>query len=93
MPAARGKNSKKRVNFALSAPEASRVNLAGTFNDWDPEAKPLRLDKEGVWRTWLSLPPGEYEYLFVVDDQWCEDPACPEQTENPYGSRNSVVRV
>ncbi len=84
---------KKRVNFALHAPEAEQVFVAGTFNDWNPSARPLKCDKKGNWRTWMALPPGEYQYLFVVDDQWLEDPGCDGRSVNPYGAHNSVLRV
>jgi 1,4-alpha-glucan branching enzyme len=84
---------KKRVDFALDAPDAKRVSVVGTFNGWDPAARPLKCDKRGVWRTWTSLPPGEYEYLFVVDDQWRQDPACADCVPNPYGAHNSAFRV
>ncbi len=89
MPAAK----KKRVNFALHAPEASQVSVAGTFNDWDPAARPMKRDKNGVWRTWMALPSGEYQYLFVVDSAWRDDPACPQRVPNPYGSHNCVLCV
>ncbi|MEW6753146.1 MAG: glycogen-binding domain-containing protein [Candidatus Latescibacterota bacterium] len=93
MPANTSRNSRKRVNFALHAPQARQVHLAGSFNDWNPTAKPLRPDKKGVWRTWLNLPPGQYEYLFVVDQEWRPDPGCTEHSQNPYGSHNCILRV
>ena len=85
--------TKKRVTFSLHAPEASQVCVAGTFNQWDPEARPLKRDKKGTWRTWTNLEPGRYEYLFVVNGQWQEDPACPEICDNNFGSSNSVLRL
>ena len=85
--------TKKRVTFNLHAPGAEEVNLAGSFNEWDPSARPLKCDKKGIWRTWLNLPPGQHEYLFIVNGQWQEDPRCENRQENPYGSFNSVVQV
>ena len=84
---------KKRVTFKLEAPKAKAVFLAGTFNDWDPQARSMRCGKNGVWSTWTALEPGTYEYLFVVDGEWCEDPACPNRCPNPHGSHNSVLTV
>jgi len=83
----------KRINFALNAPDATRVSIVGSFNNWDAEARPLRCDKKGTWRTWMNLPPGDYEYLFVVDDVWCEDPGCAARVPNPYGSHNSAFSI
>lgn len=85
--------TKKRVYFALHAPDAGEVFVAGSFNNWDPAARPLKCDSKGNWRTWMSLPPGEYQYRFVVDDQWIEDPGCQRRSANPYGSHDSVFRV
>ena len=48
---------------------------------------------EGKWITELMLPPGRYEYLFVVDGVWLPDPAAAETVPNPYGGRNSVLTV
>jgi 1,4-alpha-glucan branching enzyme len=54
---------KTLVEFALEAPQAASVNIAGTFNDWS--LKPLR--KNGaLWKTTIFLPPGRHEYRFVV---------------------------
>ena len=87
------KPTKKRVTFSLHAPEATGVFVAGTFNEWDPEARPLKRDKKGTWRTWTTLEPGRYEYCFVVSGEWQEDPACAETCANAFGTRNSVLRL
>jgi 1,4-alpha-glucan branching enzyme len=81
------------VTFRLSRPGASSVALAGTFNNWSASAAPLRLSTNGVWSVELPLPPGTYEYRFVVDDHWIHDPAAVESAPNPFGGVNSVVRV
>ena len=31
-------SQKSRVNFALHAPDANEVFIAGTFNDWNPKS-------------------------------------------------------
>ena len=91
MPSA--KASKKRVNFLLHAPGAREVYVAGSFNDWDPTARPLKRGKDDEWRTWMNLAPGTHEYQFVVDGEWREDPSCSERRPSPYGSHNSVVEL
>ena len=80
---------KKRLNFKLHAPEAKDVFVAGTFNDWDPQARPLKVDKKGNWKTWMSLMPGTYEYRFIVNGQWQEDPNCPHRSPNSQ----SIVKL
>lgn len=83
----------EKTTFALEAPEATEVYLAGSFNDWDPRVEPLEKEEGGEWTTRISLDPGEHEYLFVVDGEWWEDPACGESRLNPHGTYNSVVTV
>lgn len=47
----------------------------------------------GKWVKELALPPGRYEYLFVVDGVWVADSAAPESVPNPHGGVNSVIVV
>ncbi len=81
----------KPIRLSLHCPEAHTVCLAGSFNDWQPDH--LQSDAEGEWSVELSLPPGDYEYLFVVDDRWLPDPAGAESRPNPFGGENSVLHV
>jgi hypothetical protein len=55
------------------APEAREVQVAGNFNDWRPEATPLKNTGDGKWVARLSLRSGQYEYRLVVDGRWSED--------------------
>lgn len=41
----------------------------------------------------LMLAPDRYEYRFVVDAEWVNDPFATEQVSNPHGSFNSVLVV
>ena len=84
---------KKRVVFALEAPQAEQVLVTGTFCDWQTGSHVLRKDKKGVWRTTLSLLPGRYEYRFLVDGAWRDDPICTERVPNPFGAQNCVLHV
>jgi hypothetical protein len=83
----------RTVGFRLNAPEAAAVHLAGTFNGWDPGASSLSRGADGAWHLELPLEPGAYEYRFVVDGLWREDPSASESVENPFGSRNSLLHV
>jgi 1,4-alpha-glucan branching enzyme len=81
------------VTFEFTAPDAGAVSVAGEFNSWDPTANPLEKDDAGVFRTTFDIAPGTYEYKFVVDGTWVEDPANPETVPDPYGGKNSVLTV
>ena len=74
-------------------PQASEVCIAGSFNDWHPNATPLISLGDGKWVKELVLPPGRYEYCFVVDCQWVDDPAAKETVPNPFGGFNAVLVV
>ncbi len=72
---------------------AARVSVAGTFNDWHPEATPMVPLGNGRWVKLLALPPGAYEYRLVVDGEWIRDPGESETAPNPFGEMNSVLNV
>jgi len=80
------------VRFAMEAPNAHTVQLAGDFNNWSPEATPLE-STNGIFEAMLSLSPGRYRYRIVVDGQWQNDPHNDYVESNPYGELNSVVEV
>ena len=81
------------VHFEFTHPTASTVCIAGTFNDWDPEAKPMRPLGSGRWHKESDLPPGTYEYCLVVDGKWMPDPRARETVPNPFGGSNSILKV
>jgi hypothetical protein len=72
---------------------ARHVSVAGTFNDWKPQQTPLQQDGNGAWEIALSLRPGDYEYRFVVDGEWTDDPLCCHHVPNPFGGVNAVLHV
>ncbi len=81
------------VCFSLKAPGAAKVCVAGSFNAWNPGAMPMSRSAEGAWISHADLKPGRYEYRFVVDGDWQEDPAATAFNPNPFGERNSVIVV
>ncbi len=86
-------NGRHALHVEFNHPTAAAVAIAGTFNEWRPEATP-RVDMgQGRWLKELVLPPGRYEYLFVADGQWLTDPLAQVTTPNPFGGLNSVVTV
>ena len=85
--------AKKRKMFTLTAPGARSVYLAASFNDWTPDARPLKLGDNGVWKTSVTLQEGVHEYRYVVDGAWCDDPKCEERNLNEFGSANCLIRV
>jgi len=91
---------RKSMRISCVAPGAKEVFLAGTFNGWEPGATPMRKRSDGKWLAELSLPPGRYEYKFLVDGGWCYEPGFPDQAclgeglaVNAFGTSNRVVEV
>lgn len=82
-----------RVEFQLYEPQARKVFIAGTFNDWSQTATPMRRQSDGKWIAALKLKPGRYEYKFVVDGNWQADPMSWQSVRNPFDGFNSVLDV
>lgn len=92
------------ILFRYKAPAARKVNLAGEFNNWvgtvgtgrvDPNIDPMSdPDGDGIWEISLRLPPGRYQYKFLIDQiDWQEDPGNPETTDDNFGGKNSILVV
>jgi len=81
----------KRVTFKFSAAQPfNQVKLAGNFSDWEQGAIVMTKNKSGEWRAQLSLPAGEYEYKFLADGVWFNDPGADKQVPNIWGNENSL---
>lgn len=91
--ASRKKIIQRKVKFEFSAPEAKEVSLAGNFNQWNSQANPMKKDRKGMWKGTLSLEPGRYEYRFIVDGIWENDPSCSSRVTNEFGGENCVRMV
>ncbi len=75
----------------LLAPDASTVAVVGSWNQW--QATPM-IRREGTFFTVLRLPPGRYEYMFLVDGQrWVPDPDAPLSRDDGFGQRNSILDI
>ncbi len=81
------------VCLELTHPTAQEVGIAGSFNDWHPNVTPMIRLNDGKWAKELALPPGRYEYRFVVDGEWVDDPSARELIPNSYGTANAVLVV
>ncbi|MBA4388898.1 MAG: hypothetical protein C0404_13020 [Verrucomicrobia bacterium] len=89
-----GAETGSRVRFELSAEPGDQVFVAGTFNNWNPSANPLKDNPDsGHFKALLYLPLGTHEYRFVVNGVWIADPQSDDWAPNGYGSLNSVIHV
>jgi hypothetical protein len=79
------------VQFRLEA-AASRVQLAGSFTNWEPRYE-LRQYAPGIWTITVPLTEGVHDYAFVLDGQvWVADPHAP-QIGDGFGGTNSRLTL
>lgn len=77
--------------FALHAPAAGSVEIAGTFSDWEPIA--LERDTQGNWRTALPLRSGVYQIVMRIDGgQWHAPPGVA-SVRDEFGGETGVFEV
>ncbi|GCC53141.1 alpha-amlyase [Chryseotalea sanaruensis] len=71
---------------------ANEVKIKGEFNGWN--ANQTVLDKRAeVFSGTVSLRPGRYQYLFVVDGKEIRDPNNKDSVDNGMGGWNSVIQL
>ncbi|MFQ5589621.1 MAG: glycogen-binding domain-containing protein [Phycisphaerae bacterium] len=95
-----GQKAQATTRITCLAPSAHEIVLTGSFNDWDPVALPMTKSADGEWTVDLELPPGRYEYRFVVDGVWCCEPHlrtdrgdCGDCVPIGFGPLNRVLLV
>ena len=89
----RPRTKRRRVNFQLWAPAAKTVSLVGTFNSWNAQTHLMKKDADGCWRKSIIVVPGRYEYRYIVDGKWENDPVNINCCPNDYGTYNNVREV
>jgi hypothetical protein len=83
----------KRVTFRLDGrriPGARSVALVGSFNGWDSATHRLQRDPDGWWAVSLTLAPGAYPYLLLVDGVPWNDPEDDGRVPSEWGGQYSV---
>jgi 1,4-alpha-glucan branching enzyme len=95
VPAAPKASVEKKVSvaFELMAPNAKQVVVTGDFTSWSATGIAMKKQPTGLWKTSVDLKTGKYEYKFVVDGQWWNDPNNPNTVANSMGSLNSLKIV
>lgn len=85
------------VQFSLSDMDkmARTVSVIGSFNDWKTERSVMWYDNEhGKWILEAKLPPGDHEYMFLVDEtKLVSDPQAAVTRDDGFGNRNSILFV
>jgi hypothetical protein len=84
---------KHRVTLTFVHQIKDPVFVAGSFNDWDTAATPMKRSRNDRWQARLSLPPGKYEFRYFAGGQWYTDHAADGVVPNGFGEFNSVLQV
>ncbi|OQY51111.1 MAG: hypothetical protein B6240_00320 [Desulfobacteraceae bacterium 4572_87] len=81
------------VVLDLYAPSANQVQLVGTFSNWMPGVFCLKgPDALGYWVIDIKLPPGRYEYTFLVNgSRLVPDDDGDALRADGFGHENSVL--
>ena len=79
--------------FVLYRPDASLVEITGSFSKW--KRIPLgRIGKSGYWEVTLALPKGEHRFSYIIEGrERIPDPTVRQTEEDDFGGSNSVLRV
>lgn len=81
------------VHFECAEAEAVSVYIAGTFNNWQPDATPMLPVENHRWVNETILPPGTSKYCLVVNGEFRPDPGAPAVVRNSFGGWNSILKV
>lgn len=82
------------VRLSFYAPQAHQVSVAGDFNKWTVGTDVMERRDGGLWTLDLTLQPGRYNYMFVLDGStWIADPGADSFQDDGFGSRNAVLRI
>lgn len=87
------KKDRQLVTLTFGNMDCMDIQIAGDFNDWQPDHGVETRIVNGVLQKILNVKPGAYQYRLIVDGKWQEDPDNPLQVTNNYGEINSLLRV
>jgi len=89
----KGKPGKRRVTFILEVKQAENIALLGDFNSWNEKSHPMKKYDNEIWKKTVFLNPGRYEYRFLVDGEWQNDPKSNQLCINRFGTYNNFLIV
>ena len=76
--------------FLPGYPNAGKVYLSGSFNDWSTNQIPMQRTDSG-WVARARLKPGKYAYKYIVDGKWKEDPNNRSRELDGANGHNSII--
>ena len=83
-----------KVKFSVNPENAETVAIVGLNDDWETLVYMSR-KKDGNFSADVSLPKNsqhEFKYL-VNENEWLIEPEADNQSQNPFGTVNSVIVI
>lgn len=79
--------------FVIYEPDASTVEIAGSFTDW--KTLPLKqVAESGYWEVTLDVSGGEHRFVYILDgEREYADPTVLARERDDFGGENSILRV
>ncbi|HWE54074.1 MAG TPA: isoamylase early set domain-containing protein [Acidimicrobiales bacterium] len=97
MPPQRKPGAKGTTKITFSLPkdiQADEAAVCGDFNDWDPDAHPMKKLKDGRFTATVNLSEGKYRYRFLLDGaRWENDWEAEAYASNPFGGEDSIITI
>ena len=79
--------------FVLYQPNASRVEITGSFLGWKAVAM-KKTGTSGYWEAVLEVPAGEHRLCYILEgDRRIPDPTIPIREKDDFGGENSILAV
>ncbi len=94
-PAAEPTEAGRAVEFTVTVAGAKSVAVAGSFNGWSTTEHPMTPSRnDGTWSAVITLPAGEYKFMYVLDGRrWVMPQAADEFVDDGFGQINGVKVV
>jgi hypothetical protein len=79
--------------FVIYQPDASQVELTGSFTDWN--TIPMKkMGSSGYWEATVDLYPGEHHYSYLLEDgRRIPDPTILTREKDDFGGENSILDI
>ena len=87
------RQTKDGVLFRVHAPGSGSVEVAGEFNGWGRSKLLLQPTKDGWWELRMPLPPGRYQYVYVVDGETMTPPESAVRIDDGFGGQNGYLEI
>ncbi len=86
-------NSVIWMRFVYADADAKSMAITGDFNNWQPiQMNRMQENNQTIWTVTIPLPHKEIHYMFLKNGkEWLSDPLAPQQQEDGFGHRNSVI--